>query len=280
MAVAVLGDVGAQTEVYREALLSIGINPDTCIIPDGIDLIQVGDVVRMNPHPDLDSLGCAQISDKLLNNNSGRFHQLLGNHDLALLGGALDPMWKIDDLPESRPYVEQWWQDKTAKLGVALKSAVSADDDVLITHAGLGFNYWTDLGAPNATGAAETLNELVGTTVADFENPGWLVTRDINVFADTAWALVGPEFHNTWKGKTMPFNQIHGHATLMQWDKHIFWHDVTEDVINSTVVDFRHRYTMTYRPDGRWIRSVDWVLGNETIKHQWPVFILPNHAVV
>jgi hypothetical protein len=280
MTVVVLGDVGGQTRVYRDALLSLGIDPDECLIPEGITLIQVGDVVRFNHNPHLDSLGCVEISDRLIQNNPDNYIQLLGNHDLALLGGARDPHWKILDLPDSREYVERWWQDGTVSLGVTLRSITGDGNDILITHAGLGRNYWKQISGGDAVQTAVALNSLVGQNVADFEVPGHLVTGADNVNADTAWALVGPEFHSTWQGHQMPFNQIHGHACLMEWDSGNYWPDVIPEVIASTEINWSHRYTLTTRPDGTWIRSVDWILKNDPIDFEWPILHLDDYEVV
>lgn len=279
MTVVVLGDVGGQTQVYREALLSLNIDPDECIIPDGITLVQVGDVVRFNHSPHLDSLGCVEISDRLLRNNPGKFIQLLGNHDLALLGGAHDPHWKIYDLPESKEYVERWWNEGIASLGVYLKPINPHDKDILITHAGLGKNYWEKISGGDASKTASALNSLVGQNVAEFEVPGHLVTGQDNINADTAWALVGPEFHSTWQKETMPFHQIHGHACLVEWESKKFWPDVIQEVIDTTEINWSHRYTVTTRPDGTWIRSVDWILKNDPIDFEWPILHLDDYEV-
>lgn len=279
MTVVVLGDVGGQTRVFRDALLSLGVNPDKGILPEGITLVQVGDVVRMNPNPHLDSLGCVELSDRLLRNNPERYIQLLGNHELALLGGSHDPHWKISDLPESRPFVEKWWNEGTGRLSVVLESIDGTDKDILITHAGLGRNYWNSISGGDAFKTASALNSLVGQKVADFEVPGHLVTGTDNPNADTTWALVGPEFHSTWQGYEMPFHQIHGHACLIEWNSGKYWPDVIPEVIDSTVVNWEHRYTLTTRPDGTWVRSVDWILQNDPIDFEWPILHLENFQV-
>ena len=281
MTVVILGDVGGQTKVYRDALLSLGIDPDECIVPDGMTLIQVGDVVRFNHNPHLDSLGCVEISDRLIRNNPDTYIQLLGNHDLALLGGARDPHWKIYDLPESRVYVEKWWKDKSVSLGVTLRAtSTNVDKDILITHAGLGKNYWEKISGGNALDTSLALNSLVGQDVAGFEVPGHLVTGHDNEHADTAWALVGPEFHSTWQNEIMPFNQIHGHACLVEWESGEYWPDVIPEVIDTTEINWSHRYTVTTRPDGTWIRSVDWILKNDPIDFEWPILHLDDYEVV
>lgn len=279
MTIAVLGDVGGQTQVYRDALSSLGINPDTCIIPDGLELIQVGDVVRFNHSLHLDSLGCAEISDRLLRNNPDRFYQLLGNHDLALLGGVLDPHWKIVDLPESRPIVEAWWHEGIVDLSVTLVPEDKDERDILISHAGVGYNYWNHLGGLDAQGTTKNLNALVSTPVQDYEIPGYLVTSDNNVNADSGWAIVGPEFHETWIGHEMPFNQIHGHACLMEWEGKKYWSDVSQEIRDTTVVNWDQRYTLTTRPDGSWVRSVDWILKNDPIVMEWPILMLEGYRI-
>lgn len=279
MAIAILGDVGGQTQVYRDSLTLLGVDPDSCVIPEGLTLIQVGDVVRFNHSTHLDSLGCAEISDKLLRNNPDSFIQLLGNHDLALLDGALDPHWQIHDLPESRPIVRAWWDEGLASLSVTLVPLDPDENDILVSHAGVGYHYWNHLGAYDAEGTTKTLNALVGEPVPSFEIPGHLVTGVDNIHADSGWALVGPEFQETWVGQQMPFNQIHGHATLIEWLGREYWPDVSQEVRDMTTVNWEDRYTLTSRPDGSWIRSVDWILKNDPIELEWPILMLDGYRV-
>lgn len=278
MKTVIVGDIGGQFDLFKDVIESVGGDPVTGVLPADIIMIQVGDIVRFANAPALDSLACAQLAQKLIEVNDGRYIQMLGNHETPLLGGHLDPHWSCTELPESKPIVQRWWDEKLAHLAVSLTK--EGHRDILITHAGLTRGYMEWLGTTTSFEAARKLNSFVGNvSIQEFEQTGGLVTGIKNPSADIVWALVGMELHDSWKGAHPEFNQIHGHSCLMEWEAEQYWSDIPEYVKDATVVNYRDRYTVTAYDSGYTIRSVDWVLKNEYRRKKWPLLVLDGYHV-
>lgn len=278
MKTVIVGDIGGQFDLFKDVIESVGGDPDTGILPRDINMIQVGDIVRYADAPALNSLACAQLAQKLIDVNEGRYIQLLGNHETPLLGGSVDPHWSVKDLPEVKHIVKGWWDNKQAHLAVSLTK--DGQRDILITHAGLTRGYMEWLGTVSSYEAMRKLNSFVGNVgVIEFEQTGGLVTGVANPSADIVWALVGMELHDSWKDAHPEFNQIHGHSCLMEWETEKFWYDIPQYVQDATVVNYRDRYTVTVYDSGYTIRSVDWILKNEYRRKQWPLLFLNGYHI-
>lgn len=278
MKTVIVGDIGGQFDLFKDVVKSAGGDPKTGLLPSDVTMIQVGDIVRFNNSPDLDSFACATYAQKLIDVNEGRYIQLLGNHETPLLGGHLDPHWATTELPTSKPIVNRWWDEQLASLAVVLRK--ESQPDILITHAGLTKGYMDWLGTTSAFEAAQKLNSFVGNvSIREFERTGGLVTGTSNPSADIVWALVGLELHDSWKDAHPDFNQIHGHSCLMEWEGEEYWDDIPEYVREATVVNYRDRYTITTYDSGYTIRSVDWVLKNNYRRQKWPLLILDGYHI-
>src|SRR5690348_11971179 len=90
-------------------------------------------------------------------------------------------------------------------------------DDVLLTHAGLTVDAWRALGEPpTATAAARLLNErpepLIwlggGLTAGGVAGPLW---------AEAGWELYEPWMHFYAAGGFVPFDQTHGHSSVVRF---------------------------------------------------------------
>ncbi|MBC9703625.1 MAG: hypothetical protein H9W81_01115 [Enterococcus sp.] len=279
MRTAIIGDIGGQLDVFHDVINNLGGNIETGKFPADLRVIQVGDIVRMNTSPDLNSLACAELADKLIDANDGNYIQLLGNHETPLLGGVIDLHWSITDLPESKPIINSWWNERKAHLALILHAP--GEKDILVTHAGLTQGYMKNfLATEDVREAVTILNSFVGNVnLGGIEKPGALVTRNTSVEADIFWALCGPELHASWWGTPLGFNQIHGHAVVYRWDENAYWPDIPEAVIRNTLLNTQDRFTITQHPDGDWFRSVDWVLQNSRKRQEWPVLILDGFDV-
>lgn len=278
MKTVIVGDIGGQYDLFKDVIASVGGNPETGLLPENINMIQVGDIVRFNNSQFLDSLACAEYAQKLIEVNEGRYIQLLGNHETPLLGGVLDPNWARRSLPDAAPIVQGWWSNRLAHIAVTLSK--DGHRDILVTHAGLTRGYMEWLGTDGAYEITRKLNSFVGNVeLKEFEQPGALVLGTMNPSADIFWALVGMELHDSWKDANPDFNQIHGHSCLMEWEEEKFWSDIPQYVIDSTVVNYRDRYTLTAYESGYTIRSVDWVLKNDYRRQKWPLLVLDGYHV-
>lgn len=278
MRTAIIGDIGGQIDVFRAVITELGGDIHTGKLPEGLRVIQVGDIVRVNPSDELDSLACAQFADKLIDANNGNYIQLLGNHETPLLGGVYHPHWLDTDLLACEPIIESWWHDKKAHLSAVLMKP--GEKDTLITHAGLTRGYMELIGATSALDAVRRLNGYVGNVpVFAIERPGRLITGVKDESADIFWTIVGSELHESWWETGAGFNQIHGHSCLFNWDTHDYWHDVNEEIQKRTMIDEGKRFTVTVHPNKDWYRSVDWGLGNKKQKADWPLLILEGFDV-
>lgn len=270
---AIIGDIGGQIDVFRAIVSKLGGDITTGKFPADLRVIQVGDIIRINPSPELDSLACAQLADKLIKANHGNYIQLLGNHETPLLGGIYHPHWQTTDLTACEPIIESWWHDRKAHLSVALMSP--GEKDTLVTHAGLTRGYMERIGATSALDAVRRLNSYTGNvSLPEIERAGGLVTEIKDESADIFWTLVGSELHESWWGTGAGFNQIHGHSCLFNWDINDYWHDVNDNIKKRTMVSTEKRFTATVHPNGDWYRSVDWGLGNKKQKADWPLLII------
>lgn len=215
MKLAVFGDIGGHAELFEQALISVGCDPSTGYVPDGLYVIQVGDLVDRGP----DSEGAFRIALNMMTGScSDQYIQLIGNHEAQYLGGPkfetphsaselLGPNIKI--LKELR---------KEGRIKIAVGAITEDGKPYLITHAGLGPAFWGLYLARH-----EHLDKLVpalnsmGHKVFD---AGWLLgSRDI---PGPCWAMTWDEVIAAWLQQDifdMPWNQVHGHHNLYKWDR-------------------------------------------------------------
>lgn len=276
--VAVLGDIGGQINVFKDAVKSLGGCPEHAILPSDTQLIQVGDVVRRHDSADLDSVACAAYVEKLMLNNPGQYIQVMGNHEMPSLGGQVDPNWTLLNIDPADALIRKWWNDKSVYLAAGL---IHADGrETLITHAGMNANYHLSLGGRGMVDTVQKLNAMVGGRLSAFERPGYLVKKDYDRGADFLWSLVGLELYETWYEKSMPFEQIHGHCCSYRWDVKDFWSDIPERARLDAVINEDQRYITTVDSHGNTFRTVDWVLGNKTEHQRWEVLVLEDCEIV
>jgi hypothetical protein len=276
--VAVIGDIGGQAAAFRDTLHALGADPTTLTLPPGLAVIQVGDLVRAGAGPGLDNDACVDLATRAIRANPGRWTQLFGNHDLALIGGPAKPDWPglplahADTIERLRP----WWTDHTALLATAL--ACREHGQVLLTHAGLTRIRWQHLGQPTtASDAARLINRDLDHPVPDVIVGGALTgTQPASPPGpDVAWAAVNTELYQPWlDAGDMPFTQIHGHAAPWNWTANTWWPDTPPAIRAATTTDPAARRTTTrLTPGGHLAISVDPNLGNHPARH-WPPLTL------
>lgn len=206
---ALIGDIGGHLDQLTEALLSLGADPDRALLPPGLTVIQVGDLVHRGP----DSAGVVALVDRFLTRNPTSWVQLMGNHEACHLGQDLFPHDALD--PETEATLVRWQTEGLLRLSVALQTPTG---QVLVSHAGLTHQLWKQLGRPaTATAAVDGLRDRPD-----------LARRPGRMLADTTgaggilWAEAGHELYLSWLrleqgGGTAPFGQIHGHSSAYRW---------------------------------------------------------------
>lgn len=281
--VAVLGDIGGQLGVFETVIAALGVDPSGRL-PAELAVVQVGDVTRVGGRG-LDNAGCVVAADRYGRANPGRWVQLFGNHDMALLGGPRRRSWPGPSTEDAgvAEVLQRWWSERRARLAFAVRSREFGD--VLITHAGLTRGRWQRLGSQrDPYSVAGLLNGDVGRPIDQVIHGGALTGGDAGPDAgkaDVTWAEVITELYEPWLAAgDAPFSQIHGHAAPWNWTTNSWWPDASPPVRAATRVDRAARRTTTQlgpRGDSPQAVGVDWMLGDEPTSDTWPLLTLTVH---
>jgi hypothetical protein len=244
--VVVIGDVGGHPDQLRAALTAVGSRPGDGQLPPEVIVIQVGDLVDRGP----DSAGVLAIVAGYLDRQPTQWVQLAGNHESQhLLGGVR--FWPEPISEDSADTLRLWWD--TGRMNVAAAVRTADGREALISHAGLTPANWRALGEPfTAAGAAAHLNRRPepmiwqGSGLDDGE-PGPL-------WADAGWELYEPWMRYYAGGGFVPFDQIHGHSSVVSY-RDRSWHSPGR-VRERASVDWDRRHTRV-RIGGRAFIGID-----------------------
>jgi len=272
--IAIMGDIGGQLRIFYKTLRKLGVSTDLKI-PEGLTIINVGDIARMSDDPNLDSLACVELADQLIKRNPNQWIQLLGNHESPFIDGpSLDHWYNLSHFEKSQEIVSDWWDNGLAKLGKVLETKESKLDTV-ITHAGITSGFMRNNGFMNLdyNGISEHrefikfLNNIPNNSeinYSDIAATGAVAfQKDNNLSADCLWASTANELYPSWNGRSIGFNQLHGHDTpLMSWDTLELWDSVSEDMRARLSIDPVKRHTSYEHTSGETFYTVDWVLKN------------------
>lgn len=241
--VAVIGDVGGHRTPLHLELIRLGADPHTGELPPGLTIIQVGDLINRGP----DSEGVVALADRYLRDQPDQWIQLVGNHETLYLD---DPMFewseKVDDATSAT--LRRWWATGSMRVGAAVSTPRG---DFLVTHAGLTAGFWRSvLGVPGtASGAAVALNGLIGSRDSTLFRGGSMLTGRTSHSAGPLWAQAASELVPSWFQATMPFGQIHGHSSIVDWSTgELRGNDA---VVASTVVNVVGRHETTTLTGGQ-----------------------------
>lgn len=273
MRVSAIGDISGHSAVLAASIRSLGGDPITGELPDDLVVVQVGDLVHKGP----DSDGAVRLAERMRQHNPSRWIQLVGNHEMAYLGGPIPPGSDGREVGgDTADTLRRWWQGRLCCVAVAVRMA---DVEVLVTHAGLSVGCWRDLGEPaTALAAAARLNATVGRSDSPAFRAGCLLAGQPDPHAGPCWAEVSQEVYRPWiTRRTMPFQQLHGHAAPWDWAAGTFWPDTPADVRVRCRPDHRTRQTTTVL--GRLVHggvatatSIDWRLGTASPPSIWPLW--------
>jgi hypothetical protein len=212
MRIAVIGDVGGHAEPLRHELARLGAHPDDGSLPEGLIVVQVGDLIHRGP----DSAQVIDLVDRYLRTQPTQWIQLIGNHEV----NYLEP--PVFAWPEtmSRKHVrilKQWWQRGTAVVAAAVET--TDHESFLITHAGITAEFWASaLGGPaTAAEAARRINDLAKADADAVFRAGIFLHGKTAQDAGPLWADTATELAPGWADRHMPFSQIHGHSSITSW---------------------------------------------------------------
>ncbi len=242
--VVIIGDVGGFAGKLAEAADAALQDPDTVVI-------QVGDLVDRGP----DSAGVLAYVKRQLEAKTGRWTQLIGNHEHQYLGGRV--FWHDRlNCPEAS-LLNDWWLRE--RMTVATAVTAIDGEEFLISHAGLTYDAWGALGEP-----------VTASTAADLLN-----TRPEDILkADNGplWAEAGQDLYHSWieARMPMPFSQIHGHSAIVSYTQQVWRCD--ERIRQRSTVDWEARHTFTRLGTSRFV-AIDPKHGRDGAP-RWKPFVL------
>lgn len=255
---AILCDIGGHDTVLETILHSLGADIDSGYLPTGLSIVQVCDLVRLSPKRGAGSDRCVEIADKFI--NTGRWTQIIGNHEVACIGGSAMATWDAPSDCLSTATLDtlaRWWETGLMQVATVVPFE---DAPTLVTHAGLTSAQHRALGSPTTPSeAARSLNQVIGLHPKDWDIPGVLVTGVVSPDADCLWADSASELYPSWELRPMPFNQIHGHSQVFDWVLNDWKGGASDSVRHMSVVDSTRR-TVRFRTSGHTLLGIDWTL--------------------
>lgn len=261
--IAIIGDVGGWTHRLDEAIVSLGGDPDVGTLPEDLTVIQVGDLVDKGP----DSRGALALVDRMLIGSPDRWIQLLGNHEAGYVGGPT--FWREDIREDSVFDLQRWIEAGQVRLAVALETVELGP--ALVSHSGLTREKWEEIGSPpTAPDTATALNsELVDDPDSAFragEMIGVLTDGPVGV----VWASPA-ELLSSWDGSRLPFSQVYGHASPVNWSRHTWDRRLARRFTEIGRTDDDRRHVDFEWPDGGHLICVDPSYGTKSA----PVPLVP-----
>ena len=264
VATAVLGDIGGHATVLETILRSLGADVDSGEVPAGLSVVQVGDLVRLSPKRGAGSDRCVEIADRFMAASPGRWTQLIGNHELACIGGPMMARW---DRPskcmtaKTLRTLKRWWDTGAMQVATVLPFR---GQEALVTHAGLTRGRFDALGMPvTPADSARVLNEVLGADPQHWGAPGVLVSGTPSPSADCLWADATSELYPSWAGHQVPFNQVHGHSQVFDWHRS-HWRPAASDAVKAQSVVDPIRRRVRFGGPGNVLLGIDWTLTSPT----------------
>lgn len=282
--VAIFGDVGGHAEEFYAQLVALGADPDTLTLPDGLTVIQVGDLIHRGPA----SRGALNIAETLLDNRHGtsgpsgvpNYVQLSGNHEGQYLHKPRFA-WHEELYPEDADRLRAWFADGRMKVAAGIRTA--AGEQLLITHAGLTRGLWRKLGSPaSVERAVAAVNKLIPND-PKLARAGTMLEGAVDDTAGPWWAEAGTELYTPWaqasaRGEKLPFSQIHGHSTVYWWKGNRYNFQYPKPLQAATRLDHRSRHVELSLPGGRLI-GID--PGHTTAPaRRWSALLIPDATLV
>jgi hypothetical protein len=239
--VAVVGDVGGHLDELRRELERLGADNTTARLPPDLTVVQLGDLVHRGP----ESEAVVALVDRYLTNQAGQWIQLVGNHEAHYLREPLFE-WPQRIPAHTVEILHRWWVTGQMRAAVAI---TTPNEDFLVTHAGLTADFWRKtLGSPGTAVQAEAaINSLIGTRDSLLFRAGHMLTgRRKDRAAGPLWASPATELVPGWLETEMPFSQVHGHASIYDWQ--LGQIRAPADIAEVTTVDHDARHeTVTLR---------------------------------
>jgi hypothetical protein len=220
----------------RESRLeALGVDVAAGSIPDGLTVVQVGDLVHKGPDGD----AAVALADRMMNASPLRWVQLIGNHEAQHVDG---PGFGDCDCSEATAdTIRRWVRTGQAQLATAVDDV--DDGPLLVTHAGLTRQAWSDLDSPsNPVTAADRLNNQLHTDRSTAFAAGVMLAGQPGRRPGVVWASASDELYPSWIGHRSPFGQVHGHTSAYWWGNERWVRSTPTYVLAEADVDHQRRH--------------------------------------
>jgi hypothetical protein len=273
--VAIIGDVGGHAQALFSALCDLGMDPDTFVLPAGLTVVQVGDLIHRGPATGM----VLNMVARIVAQQPEQWVQLVGNHEALYLPDGPGFAWHEHLSDAGVDLLNGWWG--AGDMRVAAAVATAEHGDLLVTHAGLTSGLWRGVGAPrDVREAVRVLNALPQADPVQMWATGRMLGEKTNMAAGPCWAEASGEVYTSWlmdeiDGDPVPFGQVHGHSSAYWWD-HNKWNG-SAMVRNRFVPNRRDRH-LTGVIGGRWFAGVDPNHGRQPAP-SWAPLVLDGRVV-
>lgn len=232
---ALFGDIQGHAGPYAHALEDLGVDVAAGVVPPHLVVIQVGDLIHKGPESD----ATVELADRLLRTSPDRYVQLIGNHEGHYLGGP--QFWPEPIAASAAVMMADWFVEGLLKIATTVPAA---GVDLLVCHGGLTAANWNRLGRPTEPRAvADQLNAEFRADPAFALRPGRMLYGETGP-PGVAWTEPHDELYRPWIDEgTVPFGQVHGHASLIDWRTGRFYRGVARKLRNAIDVDRDARHT-------------------------------------
>lgn len=272
---AIFGDVGGHWKPFVNGLTSIEVDVKNRVIPAGLTVVQLGDLVHKGPS----SNELVILADEMMQANNhdesrGNWVQLMGNHESQYFLGA-PRFWAMQCSMHSIATLNQWWRNKDIRLHHVVEQ--DSGKPFVISHAGISHrlffhaesiwksmeseqspDYGLNLATRNLSDFSEWIDSLQPERMDIVAQPGAMLTGKISRNAGLVWAESIREVYSTWRGEeNVPFHQVHGHSAPFTWSKSKFFPNVPEIYRKEIVLDKRSRHSYWTNSDGTMFIGVD-----------------------
>lgn len=266
--IAVFGDVGGHFAPYTAQLAELGCDPGTGTVPDGLTIIQAGDLVHRGP----DSDSCVRLADRFLTNSPGRYIQLLGNHEGHEIGGPMMAGFENEVSAAEVHTLLRWWVTRTCRIAVAIDTVEHGP--MVVVHGGVTPWLWEALGGLDAAGTVNLLNSTVGGESMTVFTPGVMLSGGYQELpVGPVWAESTGEVYEAWdRAGGAPFGQVHGHSSPYVWRDREWRSNASDRVIAAGQPDHDRRH-LTSKIAGRTFIGIDPGHGRYPTK-RWAPLIL------
>lgn len=239
----IFGDTGGHREPLFKALVNLGMDPYTHVLPADVTVYHLGDLIHKGP----DSEGVVDLVESI-RQAGGNWVQLAGNHEMQYLGGPL--FWDSVVPERTQRTLHEWKHDGFLRFAAELPPTVLTTGDgttrfnspTFLTHAGISAPF-LEAHLPGVR-MSELVPALNALSVPDLAMPGDMLGGiPVNLPpAGPVWANGNSEVWKSWVLQgNMPMNQVVGHITPYSYSREQWFPGTFLGLMDSATVDRKKR---------------------------------------